>query len=257
MAKIAKSVMKRQIETKYVAEEVFPEGPVQIWAATSPLGGTPQLFDVCPAVQEGTGEYQRNGVKINPTSHVVDVELAFNRLRQDITGGDSLDTCSWDITAHVWYGYAKRYRNTVDVINNAPALLGQMLEDGQGNTFSWDGSPAVDFNKINSEVFQLKHKSVRLYRPFGQQNRATLGGGSTTFFPQKISARMRLAFKPPKTLQYDELQGVPQNYAPIMIVAYRHNDYTQGANIAADAPNVLNKPALMLDAKAHMYFKDA
>lgn len=259
MTKIAERVFKKKSETFYVAEDVFPEGPVEIWAATYPVAGTPQLFDVVSALTEGVGEYQRKGVKVNPTRHTVDVELAFNRLRQDITGGDNLDTCAWDITAHVWYGYARRYKNVVDATSlaNATTLLGQMLEDGQGNTAPWDGSPNVDQYKLNTEVFQLKHKAVRMFRPLGNQNLATLANGRTTYFPQKISAKMKLSFKPPKTLLYDELQGVPQNYAPIMIVAYKHNDYTQGANISADGPNVLNKPALMLTARSHLYFKDA
>lgn len=258
MAKIAERVFKKKTETNYVAEDVFPEGPIQIWAATSPAGGpTPQIFDVMSALQEGVGEFQRKGVKVSPTRHTVDVKLAFNNLRQDITGTGTLDNCAWDITAHVWYGYVRRYKNVVDVTNNAAALMGQMLEDGQGNTLPWDGSAAIDQFKLNTEVFQFKHKAVRMFRPFGSQNVATLAGGQTTYFPQKLQANLKLSFKPPKSLVYDELQGVPQNYAPVIVVAYKHNDYTQGANVYADGPNLLNKPALMMTARSHLYFKDA
>lgn len=256
IAKIAKNVVSRAAETKYVAAPVTAEGPVQIWAATNPVGGVPQLYDVFPGLAEGSGEFQRQGTKVSPTRHTVDVELAFNNLRNDISGGAKLDTCSWDITAHIWYGYVRRYKNTVSATTNAVAVLSEQMEDGQGNTSFWDGSPAIDQLRLNTEVLQMKHKAIRLYRPLGSQNTATLAGGLTTYFPQKISTKCTLSFKPPKTLLFDELQGVPQNYAPIMIVAYKHNDYTPGASISADGPSVLSKPALMMYARTHMWYKD-
>lgn len=251
-------MVNRKIESKYVANYVTPE-PVQIWASTIPtgVGAVPQLYDCIPALVEGDGSFQRTGNKVQPTKHTVDVEVSFNNLRNDITNAAPLDSCSWDITAHVWYGYARRYKNVTDVNANSALILQQMLEDGQGNTAQWSGQPDIDQFKLNNEVVQLKHKSFRMYRPFGSQNEATLTGGLTTYFPQSLSKRFTLSFKPPKTLMFSEVTQVPQNYAPFMIVAYKHNDYTQGASIAPDAPDLLNKPALMMTARTHMWYKDA
>lgn len=256
MAKIAKKVMNRIVETKYVGEPVSVH-PIDIYGDVLPAGGLPQLYDVLPSVGEGVAEFQRNGTKISPTRHIVDLDLRFNQQQAEVSGATALADCAWDITAHVWYGYAKRYRNGVDVLANAALLLAQQFEDGQGNTTRWKGDPLAEFTKLNSEVYTLKHKAVRMYRPLGTQNDATIAGGVTTYFPQHIRSKLRLSFKPPKSLLYSETTNLPENYAPIVIIGYCHNDFTQAANTAIGAPTLLNRPALQACFFSHLWFKDA
>lgn len=256
MTTIATRVLNRAVETKYVAEPVNVH-PIDIYGDVLPAGGLPQLFDVLPGIGEGTAEFQRTGTKVSPTRHTVDLDLRFNQIQPDVSGATSLADCAWDITAHVWYGYAKRFNNEADVIANAALLLNQQFEDGQGNTTRWKGDPLADFTKLNTEVFSLKHKAVRMYRPLGTQNDATIAGGVTTYFPQNMRSRMTLSFKPPKSLLYSEISLLPENYAPIVIIGYCHNDFTQAANTALGAPTVLNRPALQACFFNHLWFKDA
>lgn len=256
IAKIAKKVVNRAIETKYTAQPVSRD-PIQIYGDVLPAGGLAQIYDVLPDVTEGDAEFQRTGIKINPTRHTVDVDLRFNQQVADVTGTGGVAACAWDITAHVWYGYVKRYRNGIDVLTQAAVLLPQMFEDGVGNTTRWRGDPWADFLKLNNEVFQMKHKAVRMYRPLGTQNEATLGGGLTTYFPQHIRQRMRLSFKPPKTLLYNESSNLPENYAPVVVVAYMHNDFTQAANTTTGPASALNRPALQVQFYNHLWYKDA
>lgn len=257
VAKIAKRVVKRSAETKYVAEN-YSEAPVSLYGSTVPTGGSPQLFTVIPAVAQGDGEsYMRDGDKISPTKHVVDLDLRFNNTITDVSGASHLDECAWDITAHVWYGYVRKYKNGVDTLANAASLLQELLDDGAGNNIPWDGSAYINLFKTNTEVFTgLKHKKIRMFRPLGQQNAASVAGGMTTYFPQTIRKSLRLAFKPPKTLLYDEADQIPQNYAPVVIIGYQHNDNTQAANTTAGSKSVLNLPALIMGMRMHMWFKD-
>lgn len=258
VAKIAKRVVRRSAETKYVAEN-YSEAPIAIYGDTLPTGGVPQLFTVVPAVVQGDGEsFKRDGDKISPTRHVVDLDLRFNNTVADASGTGYLDDCSWDITAHVWYGYVRKYKNAADTMTNATSLLGELLDDGAGNNIPWDGSAYINLFKTNTEVFTgLKHRQIRMFRPLGQQNAATLAGGLSTYFPQTIRKSLRLAFKPPKTLIYDEADGVPQNYAPVVIIGYQHNDNTQASNITHSPPTTaLNGPALIMAMRMHMWFKD-
>lgn len=269
VAKIAKNVIRRTIETKYVSQDMTPsEEPVQLYGDVYPQGvpgpppgpnGAVQLFPVLPAVNEGTSEWERTGVKIQPTKLEVDLNLFFNTLSTAI-GGGNVDSCSWDITAHVFYGYAKRFKNENDVLANQVAIVNNMLEDGQGNVLRWLGGPVDSQFKINKEYVNLKHKKVRMYRPFGAQNQATLAGGLTTYYPQKIHASMKLSFTPPKSLLYNETDTLPQNYAPFIIIGYCHNDNTQASNqFNASGPPALiaQCPALCAVIRSHMWYKDA
>jgi len=254
VAKIAKKVVNKAAETKYVGE-LYSSEPTAIYGSTVPTGGAPQIYDVCPNVSEGSAEYQRNGVKIVPTKHVVDLDLTFNT-NNDVSGTGQLDNCAWDVNVYVWYGYVRRYKNSVDILANGPNILANLLDTGTGATLPWSGSPYDHLKKLNTEWFQLKQKVVRMYRPFGQQNVATLAGGLTTYFPQTIHKTLRLSFKAPKVLQYNEASTLPENYAPVVIIGYQHNDATQASNAFAGTPSILNSPALQMMIKQHMWFKD-
>lgn len=254
VTKIAKRVVNRAAETKYVGE-LYANEPTAIYGSTVPTGGQPQIFDVCPSLSEGVAENQRTGVKIVPTRHTVDLDLTFNT-NNDINGNPALDNCAWDITVHVWYGYVRRYKNSVDILTNAANILANLLDTGAGTTLPWAGSPYDHLKKVNTEWFQLKQKSFRMFRPFGDQNAASLAGGLTTYFPQSIHKTLKLSFKPPKVLQYNEANTLPENYAPVVIVGYQHNDSTQASNAFGAGNTVLTAPALQMMLKQHMFFKD-
>lgn len=268
VAKIATRVFKRNLETKYVAGYMTgAEGvPVDIYGDVWPQGtgggpnGNPQLWCALPNVNEGTQttEYTREGVKINPTSLVADLDLKFNT-KAALASGD-IDQASWDITAFVWYGYCKRYRNNDDINANKVNIVENMLEVGDGTTTRWLGSDTMDQFHQNKEFVNLKLKKVRMYRPLGGQNTGTLAGGITTYYPQVINKTMKLRFKTPKSLKYNELMSTPENYAPFIIIGYRHNDASQASNTYVVSPpfaNVAQVPALQAVVRSHLYFKDA
>lgn len=272
VAKIAQRVLNRNLETKYVAQymvggaetgnpvdiygDVWPQAP----AGSGGPNGNPQVWCALPSVNEGTQttEYTREGVKINPTSLVADLDLKFNTKAALASG--NIDQASWDITAHVWYGYCRRYKNNDDINANKVNIVENMLEVGDGTTTRWLGSPTMDQFHINKEFLYVKHKAVRMYRPLGSQNTATLAGGVTTYYPQIINRVMRLKFKTPVSLKYNEAQDVPENYAPFIIIGYRHNDGSQAANTYVPTTpfaDVSQVPALQAVIRSHLYFKDA
>lgn len=74
-----KKIVSRQSETKYVATQLNVE-PTAIYGDILPTGGYAQMWQVFPNITEGTSEYQRTGVKINPVKHTVDLDLRFNNL---------------------------------------------------------------------------------------------------------------------------------------------------------------------------------
>lgn len=249
-------MFNRKTETKYVAQLLASE-PTDIYGHTIPANGLPQLYDALPGVSTGDEEFHRTGVKIQPTKHSVDLDIRFNESKLSTIPAAKMSSLAWDIQVHVWYGYARRFKAVTEVNNAATTLLTQQLEDGQGNVLPWDGTPTIDFNRINKETLILKHKSFRMFRPLGSQN--TADTTQQTYFPQVIRKRMTLSFKPPKTLLYNDNVDIPDNYAPFVIIGYCHNDGTNASSVAyvSQSPSVSNCPALQMSMKSHLWFKDA
>lgn len=259
---IAKRVLNRKVETKFVTSNT-PEYTYQaVYGSTIPTGGIPQIFGCLPQLTEGNTSYQRKGNKVNPTRHVTDLRFVFNDDPILISGGGPHPAAQagWDITIHVWYGFAKRYKQLNDaVIVNGTQLLQEHLQDGQGNEFPWSGQLLAELQDINTEVFQLKHKKVRMYKDAGLANVGDTASPSLTT-PMSEAKRMRLVWSPPKTLTYGEDGKIlPENYAPIIIVGYCHNDATQAsfvANAGATA-NLDYIPAVKMCKVDKLYYKDA
>lgn len=246
------------METKYRAEDLSTEGPVMIYGDVAPTGVPTQLFGAVPTLAIGDNGFQRDGQRVTPVKHTVELDFCFNNQIQAI-GGGGVDACSWDITVHVWYGYCKRYKSQGDVVTNSSAIVNEMYELGNGNSSRFTGAPFDILRKLNNDVVTLKRRSFRMYRPLGSQNQATLAGGLTTYFPQLIKKRMVLGFKPPKSLQYDEAVPVPENYAPFVVIGYEHNDATQASNtlFVPGAPTILNTPAIQVQGLKKLWYKDA
>lgn len=262
VATIAKRVMKKGQETKYVATRlVNGDGQAyQVYGDVYPLGGNPQIIPTLPLLVEGQTPSTRIGQQVQPVRHTVTLDVEFNNLRQDISGAGGLDACSWDVNVHIWYGFARRYKKAVDINGaNAVDIVNNMLEIGTGANQRFTGAPHDALLKMNTDVLSCKRKSFRMFRPFGTQNQATLAGGLTTYFPQVHKKRVKLSFKVPAKLRYDENDPDPENYAPFFIIGYEHNDNTQASNNATGgAPaSILTLPAIQFYGRSELWFKDA
>lgn len=262
------SIINRKLETKYIAQDMLPineNGTAlkEIYGDTVPAGPA-QVFPVCPDVAEGTSttEYTREGVKIQPTGLQADLMLFFNNLRKDVGGASWIDQCSWDINVHIWYGYCRKYKQNSDIVANSVLIAENLLDEGNGSTRRFTGTPLEQQFKLNKEyMVGMKHRVVRMYRPLGTQNDATTNGGLTSYWPQTINKLVKLKFKTPKSLLFNETNDQPENYAPFVIIGYCHNDNTLASNTytapGTQPANVLNAPALLASIKSHLWFKDA
>lgn len=256
---IAKRVVNRGSETKYRAEALTTEGPaVQIYGDVAPTGVATQLFSALPTLAIGDNAFQRDGQKVTPVKHTLELDFTFNNLMRDITNTGGLDACAWDLTVHVWYGYAKRYKSLNDVLLNTSAIVNEMFELGNGNSGRFTGAPYDILRKVNTDVLTVKRRSFRMFRPLGAQNQATLAGGLTTYFPQVNKKHITLSFKPPQSLLYDEAYAVPENYAPFVIIGYENNDPTQASNqLGPTVPvNSLQAPAILVQGLKKLWYKD-
>lgn len=258
VATIAKRVLNRAVETKYVAEN---QEPIAIYGDTLAGGGPPQLFTCLPDIVQGDESLMRNGNKLNPRRHTTQLQFTFNEDPQILSGGVGVPAsqAGWDITVHVWYGFAKRYKNVADVQANAAAILAEMLDTGNGGQSRFTGLMSDELFELNKEFLTLRHKKVRMYKNAGLANVLDTTSPSLGM-PEYQGARVSLSWKPPKSLLYkDEVAQIPENYAPFIIVGYSHNDGTQASDITNAGPttNPLQVSAVKMVRTDKLWFKDA
>jgi len=256
---IAKRAVSRSIETKFSSNgSTGTSGPFQIYGDTIPTGGPVQIYPAMMEIVEGQTANQRSGVKINPVKHTTDLIFTFNPRSLNNSGGNTADECAWDITVHIWYGYVRKYKKQDDIALNATDIVNAMLDINSAGTTRWSGLITDEFYNVNKEFGTFKHKKVRMYKDAGQANSLDFSvPGQAT--PLKDATRVHLKWNPPKTLQYEtDLGTLPENYAPVVIVGYGHNDFSQASNsFAPTTPmTALNTPAIQMFKLDKLWFKD-
>lgn len=258
VATIAKSVMKRQIETQYVVDNHELDWQA-IYGDTYPTGGATQVYACMPQVIQQVAEADdRRGIKIQPTKHVTDLQfiLSDELLYGSSAPGVRLDSLAWDVTVHVWYGMVKRYRSTDDVNANKVFIASNLFEIDSGNQVRFSGRIEDLMNERNKEFGTLKHKSFRLMKSAGNANTGT----TDQYQPAITQRKLRIPWKVPKNLKYaDDTAFYPENYAPFILVGYHHNDGTQASNSnnAGETTNISQLPAVKMLQVNKLWFKDA
>lgn len=258
VATIAKRVLNRAVETQYVAEN---QEPIAIYGDVLPGGGSAQLYTCIPDVTQGDESLMRRGLKIQPKRHTTQLQFHFNDDPQISQGGGSVPAsqAGWDITVHVWYGFAKRYRSVTEVQANSNFILAEMLDVGNGAQSRFTGLQSDELFELNKEFLNVRHKTLRMYKNAGLANVLDVTSPSLGT-PFQENGKMSLSWKVPKTLLYkDESATIPENYAPFIIVGYSHNDGTQASDLANTGPttNVLAVSAIKMTRTDKLWFKDA
>lgn len=272
VASIAKRVFNRKVETKYAGVDMpssYSPNPFQaIYGAVLPTGGVGQLFTCVPQITQGDTTFERQGNKINPTRHTTDLRFVFNEdaaLQYTPSGGSPTNypiaQAGWDITVHVWYGFAKRFKRVSEIagVANTTNILQTMLQDGQGNSQEWNGLLTDELLDIDREVVTMKHKKFRMYKNAGLANVGDPISPSLTT-PMSTAHSLHINWKPPKTLLYGEDSSlVPENYAPFIVIGYCHNDGTPASNTGnSGATSDLSRiPAIKFFKADKLYYKDA
>lgn len=249
VASIARAAVRRRGETKWCAHHAISNAT--LYGDIAPVDAPVQVYPaICPLV-EGTSDNQRVGNQVSPTSCTADLMLTLARTP---TTGGTIQDGPWDITAHVWYGYVKRYKNATDIVTNQASIASQLLDLGGAGPTQYQRFSGLlqDLQfPLNKEFLNMKHKSVRLYKSFGNANaNFPLAAGATQYFPDRLFSQMKLSFKPYKTLKYSEADE-PENYCPVVVIGYAHNDNTQAAN------GTVGTPCLTVDMVTKIWFKDA
>lgn len=219
VATIAKQIVRRNEETKYVAgwADDGSGGYLRAPYGLTPVDpATPALNSVVsgiPPVPQGTGSAQRIGDKIKPISFSSKVLL---RLNPDT----AIKSIAPDVKVHIWYGFIRKLNGAMTIPAQPvyAATQATLLDLGNGVAGAWGGDLAGSLMPHNKNVVMMKHRVVRLYRSQGQFNAATDLPAAP---PAREQTVVTLKYKVPSVLRFfGDSDVLPENYFPVMFIGY-------------------------------------
>jgi len=243
-AKRVLDVVKRQEETKYVANAYDATGAVlpALWYSLGNITAVGDFNPALPKLTQGADDYQRVGNKIRPTSVAVSLKIGLN----------SLDLSANSLIGVIYYGTSRTEKTWQ---NNNPLQTAAILDNGDGANASFNGVRYDLTKPLDKKIVNARRITFRLSKTAGIQNfdnggAGTLQGNFSTSNGLSEKSFM-LRFRAPKSLSYQQATSTyPSNYAPWYAVGFCHAD---GSPLtAADQQNLVN-----VNSKCHMYFKDA
>jgi len=244
IVKTVKGVLKNQSETKMA---VFFNGPVAnpsplrnstgLFADAAPVSqnqfitdNTTDILKLLPDVPLGTGDNNRNGRSINPTSCMVRCKVMISPTTTGEAGW--ANGFAYDLTMvaymlqHVSY---KTYSNL-----HASNDFGQLLDQGQGTSINFNGSFSAANLPVEKGYYRLLAKRTHRLRASGIPKGATAIVSPPTnnnAHTQCYEWTWNLGKHLPKKLIYPEEsvsvangQNEPLNAAPFWCVGYYNTD---------------------------------
>lgn len=242
-AQLVRSIVRREEETKYVANQ-YDGGLAPLanqWFSAGSLAAVGSWYPAIPALGQGTGDYQRVGNKVHPTSLVVSLKVHFNP--------ENIDANS--LYGVIYYGTSKATKswNIQSPIGNAA-----FLDQGDGTNTTFDATLYKLNHPVDKKQFNIRRIVFRMAKTPGIQNNdisgnAVTGGNYSTANGMECK-NFLLRFTPPKSLLYETNTDTwPSNYAPVYAVGFLHAD---GSGL-----KVADNTLVQVSSQCHLHFKDS
>lgn len=243
-AKKVLRIVRGTEETKYVANAVDANrAPLPaLWYTQGTIPAVGNFYPALPALTQGTDDYQRVGNKISPKSLAVSLRIGMN----------ATDLSANSLLVVVYYG-TSRTEKTWQGQNPLPTPA--ILDNGDGTNSSFTATRSDLQKPMDKKLVNAKRIVFRLSKTEGIQN-GDQGGAATRQGNYSTSNGMSeknllLKFKPPKSMVFGQATHTfPSNYAPWYAIGFCHADGTP-------ATNAIDAELVNVNARCHLYFKDA
>lgn len=236
-------IVNRKIETKYVMYRPYNASSGQLFRTnfTQAINSSVEAYALIPPVSLGSGDHQRDGNVIAPTSLTIKgfVSLLTN----------AVDSVLIDVDI-----YILRHKAIKDVAYYAQlGNLNDLLNSGDGLNVGYDGSWTNSAMPINTSTYTLvKHKKIRLSKGWGDNNTYLSGATDTqASYSDNSKCQRNFSFKVklPKTLKYkNDTDTTPSMDYPFMVI---------GWNTPTNLDTTTSTQIIKASATTHMYYKDA
>ena len=202
-----------------------------------PIASVNEIYDLIPAINQGTGDHNRVGNVIQPTS------LTVRGICSLQSNSSTSQRCVVDI-------YVLTSKMIKSQFNRSSILINRLLNLGNGNNTDYNGTTLRAMLPINTSEFTvLRHKRIVLSK---NENSPNSYADSGTAAVAASSYAKPFAFKVtmPKKLTYQtDAITVPSNYYPFMVIGWNYGDNNGGSFGTA--------AGMFVQAQSHLYFKDA
>lgn len=240
-AKVNKVIMRSR-ETKLVIGPPVAFTTNDTLAAftdfSTAITGVNEIYMCLPAVPQGTGDFQRVGNEIQPTSLTTKVNLSLVARSQ----------LSMSIFAHVFFLTSK---NIKDWKLTAGVPITQMLDLGDGTNTQFNGGSYAGLLPINKSEFNvIAHKKILLQKASGNPNNIYQNDEEAATSTCRHFATFSQKIPLPKELLYlNASETRPTNSFPFMVVGFTATDNM--------GDRILDSLILRVQAQSHLYYKDA
>lgn len=240
VTKVVKRVLKRTNETKYVSLQ-------QDLSFNSTISSASEAYPMCPAVPQGTDDFQRIGDKIQGKYLIIRGKVQYNNSFLDTAGTQFIPpaTCRLMILSQ------NNVKTSGDV-NAGRVDVAHLLKDnvGTGSARSYSGTQYDNLAPINKDLFKVHlDKKIRLnwinhqivVTDPGVSISHDVGNDRTKYFYCKIKLN--------KGMKFDDGTGnYPNSFAPFMVFGSVNDD--------GSAPWTASTP-FHVTVLSTLYFSDA
>lgn len=257
LAKAINGVIKRNEETKYVAEDLAYDA--NILGFLDGVFPNNRLFTLVPQVSVGPTSSSRIGQKIRPTKIRVHCQYYF----------DNAATTGSDCFIRQYVATSKEFKSKRALTNAAQQpLLTKMMDNGDDTTSipNPGANPLQLTYPLERESFTALKGSgtFHITKNTGLPFNASIGALSGNDPLATVASSISYAFdvKPPKTLLYEHNDSYPSNFNPLMGVAACNfavggsaQSYpSQQGSISLGVPA---NPILKMRIRTEMWYKDS
>jgi len=235
---LVKSVMAREIETKYVQQSITNT------ASNSPITNA-DVYSCLPRLVQDQGEgnaYERMGTKITPKSLKVTCHVS-------LTPGIERSTA---IIVHWFMLTAKQFKSYSTLPANVN--MARLLRTGDFVQYAdFNGSIDRSALPVNTTEFSvIKRGSFKLSKNTGFTQDSTASGNQPIAGP--LYKSWSVTIPTPAKLTYEQDNNTPRvvyypnNFAPFLVVGYTHQD--------GSTPDFTNQD-IAIRHQAHLWYDDA
>jgi hypothetical protein len=239
MKSVAESVLNRELETKYVADQyqnisfnsIINAYSTEAYACLPPVG-----------VSSGAMQtYQRVGNEIMPLKLNVKMAVAIAAVAR---------SCALRVDVYVLTRKDTKYLPTLLTRTDQPKMYN--TGGGATGTIGYNGQMTIPQLRYNLNEFSvIKHKTFILAGNVGLPNGDTTPGNAGNLLPGCVK-QLSMDIPCPKTLKYDEQTATaatyPYNFAPFILIGYSKVD---------GSPADVGLQSVVASWTVQMTFKDA
>ena len=241
MKRAIKSLINGTQETKYRAQTLRNASGsselTEFVGFSSGITGTGEIYSFIPALNQGDGSYQRQGVVVFPKK--LRVHLNICSTQNNLKNAD-----------YMVYAFFLESPQVKDFANSSAIPITSLMDDGAGSHTTFDGTAQTSLYTINRQSFRvirvLKKRIIyNVPQVYSSQTQSV--AADRTLNHHSVTLDIPL---PKKFVYSTEASSWPNNYSPFFCLGFVDNTWHGDT-----APGITE--SVQVEGRSELWFKDA